>query len=514
MIDVVTGYNCVLVAEDVARHASTEMHQRERGNPMAKRPKVAMWTATGIVGVLALFVTPASAQESPTTRGQEARNIGSRLELFVDDWLIETMKDVALRLHIAQPREIVIKRDKPWEKPGMYDPVVIKDGDRYRMWYRTHLAPPPSYTAYAESPDGIRWTKPSLNLIDYNGSKENNLVWSSEGDAGHVLSVFKDGNPKAEESHRYKAIAIGRGGMLGLVSPDGIHWRMLQPDPIIVGPKGDAGFDSHNIAFWDTARQRYTAYLRGWRGAIRGIRRGISSDFRTWSELEYIQLGDSPSEHLYKNAATQYFRAPHVYLMFPKRFVPDRKSLIPGYAVPGLSDIVFMSSRDGLDWDRRFMEAFIRPGLDRENWKDRAIELGPTLVPTGPGEMSIYYMEHYGRPSVHVRRGALRTDGFISIHATYAGGEFVTKPLTFQGKELVLNYSTSAVGSLRVEIQDCEGKQVSGHGLDECIEIYGDELERPVSWKSGSDVSRLAGQPIRLRFVMRDADLYSIRFRP
>jgi hypothetical protein len=442
----------------------------------------------------------------------ESLNIGTQLQLFLDDWLIETMKDLALKLHSPQPQEVVIRADRPYETPTLYDSVVIKDGELYRMWYRTSFDAPPYYTGYAESPDGICWTKPSLNLIEYNGSTNNNLLWQAGEDDGYVLSTFKDGNPNAPETERYKAIAVSKRGIVGLVSPDGIHWKYLQQEPIIVGPKGDEAFDSHNIAFWDSVHGHYVAYLRGWRGGIRGIRRGISTDFRHWSELEYIDLSDSPPEHLYKNAATPYYRRPDIYLMFPKRFLPERK-FDPGHSFSGLSDIVFMFSRDGLRWDRRFMEGFIRPGRDLKNWHERAIEVGSGLAPTGDGEMSLYMVANYRTPSVHIRRMAFREDGFVSVHVQYAGGEMVTKLLTFEGHELVINYSTSAAGSIRVEIQNAEGKPIPSFTLAESEEIYGDELERIVAWNSGSDVSLLAGKPVRLRFVLKDADLYSIRFR-
>ena len=105
-------------------------------------------------------------------------------------------------------------------------------------------------------------------------------------------------------------------------------------------------------------------------------------------------------------------------------------------------------------------------------------------------------------------------DGFVSVCAPYAGGEFTTRPLLFDGKQLVLNYSTSAAGSVQVEITDAQGKPVPGFELADSAELYGDEIEAAVSWKDGSDVSRLAGRPIRLRFVLKDADLYSVTFRP
>ena len=89
----------------------------------------------------------------------------------------------------------------------------------------------------------------------------------------------------------------------------------------------------------------------------------------------------------------------------------------------------------------------------------------------------------------------------------------LTRTLAFSGKELEINYSTSAAGSVRVELQDASGKALPGFTLAESQEIIGDHIARVVTWKSGSSVAALAAKPVRLRFVMKDADLYSIRFR-
>ena len=117
-----------------------------------------------------------------------------------------------------------------------------------------------------------------------------------------------------------------------------------------------------------------------------------------------------------------------------------------------------------------------------------------------------------GYPTSHVRRYTLRPDGFVSVSGPHAGGELITKPLTFAGSRLLLNYSTSAAGSLRVEIQTPDGKPVKGFALNDCPEIIGDRIDDPVSWKSAADLGKLAGKPVRLRFVLKDADLYALRF--
>jgi hypothetical protein len=460
-----------------------------------------------IGGLLLCFIRGADA-EGPGATGErkpEATiNIGSRLELFVDDYLVESMTGTTLRLHPPQPAGVAIRFDEPWEGPTSAYVTVFKDTDRYRMYYRGLPGDgTPEVTCYAESPDGIRWTKPPLGINDYGGSKATNIVWTGTGT--HNFAPFRDGNPNCSDAERYKALAGGP--LIALVSADGVRWRKLRDEPVLT--KG--AFDSQNLAFWDAERGHYAAYFRIFRHGVRAIARSTSPDFVNWSDPEPIDLGDTPAEHLYTNATTPYFRAPHILLAFPKRFQPGRKA-IEAHPDPGVSDGVFMTSRDGRRFDRRFLEAFIRPGRDVSNWTDRNNMTAWGVVPTGPDEISIYYSQHYRHPTAHLRRGTLRTDGFVSVSAPYAGGELITKPVVFTGRQLVLNYATSGAGSIRVELQDAAGKPIDGFALADSREVYGDEIARVVAWKGGADVSRLAGQPVRLRFVMNDADLYSIQF--
>jgi hypothetical protein len=160
------------------------------------------------------------------------------------------------------------------------------------------------------------------------------------------------------------------------------------------------------------------------------------------------------------------------------------------------------------------MEALIRPGLGARNWVSRTNYPLTGIFPFGPERIMFFVSRHYMQDTWHIERLLLRTDGFASVTAPWAGGEMLTKPLTFAGRELELNFRTSAAGSVRVEIQDAAGKAFPGHTLDDCPEMIGDEIERVARWKGGSDVSTLAGRPVRLRFVLKDADLFAIRFRP
>jgi hypothetical protein len=185
-----------------------------------------------------------------------------------------------------------------------------------------------------------------------------------------------------------------------------------------------------------------------------------------------------------------------------------------------LTDGLLMTSRDGRTF-HRWDEAFLCPGLrGTDNWVYGDNYVGWGMVETkasiadAPDEISLYATEGYWMTPSKLRRFTLRKDGFVSMHAPFAGGQFTTKPITFQGSRLTLNFSTSAAGAIRVEIQDVAGKPLQGLALSECSEVFGDDLERTVTWKRGSDLSRWAGQPVRLRFTLSDADLYAFQFQP
>jgi hypothetical protein len=129
------------------------------------------------------------------------------------------------------------------------------------------------------------------------------------------------------------------------------------------------------------------------------------------------------------------------------------------------------------------MEGFIRPGLDPGNWASRAGMTARGVVLTGPTEMSLYKQAHYAQPTCHLLRYTLRTDGFVSVNAPYRGGEWATKPFTFAGRELLLNFSTGAAGRVRVELQDAGGQPIAGRTLADATDLIGDDVARVVSWK-------------------------------
>ena len=122
----------------------------------------------------------------------------------------------------------------------------------------------PEFACYAETSDGITWERPSLGIFEFQGSKENNIVWTGKG--SHNFAPFKDANPAAPPSARYKALAGGP--LIALRSSDALHWEKIQADPVI----SDGKFDSLNLPLWDEARSRYVAFYRGFNNGVRHVK--------------------------------------------------------------------------------------------------------------------------------------------------------------------------------------------------------------------------------------------------
>jgi len=451
-------------------------------------------------------------------------NIGSRRELFVDNHLIDRFSAARLVLHRPQPREVVLKFDQPWE--GIYCgyETVLKDGDTFRFYYRgmpeARHTLDTEVTCVAESKDGIHWTKPKVGIYEVRGTKENNVVLARSRGC-HNLAPFVDANPNCPPDQRYKALGgTGKPGLLAFASSDGLHWKQLQAEPVVT--KG--AFDSQNNAFWSASERRYVCYFRVFRDGKRWIARTTSEDFIHWTDPLDLELDNKPREHLYTNQIDPYVRAPHIYLGLPTRFLPGRRVVTDEEArrigtptqwnyANDCTEILLASARGGANFKRTFLEAFIRPGADLRNWTSRANYAARGIVQTGDRELSLYVKHQAGYPSIHIRRYTLRPDGFVSVFGPYTGGEMITKPLTFSGNGLTINYSSSAAGHVRVELQTPEGKPIDGFTLDDCPQIIGDRLEHTVRWKPGADVSALAGRSVRLRFELKDADLYSFLFK-
>ncbi|MBS3763871.1 MAG: hypothetical protein KGZ25_11285 [Planctomycetes bacterium] len=500
-------------------------------------------------------------------------NIGGRRELFVDRQLIEEFKgDAERRLQHPTPKNIVIEPESPWEQDegALGYITVFKDDGLYRMYYKGGMMRDfPSVEddafgiadiiiCYAESTDGIHWDKPNLGIHEFQGSCENNIVWKGRG--SHGFAPFIDTRPGCPEEERYKAIGTSKtdvepkpGGtkyLFVLSSSDGLHWSPTE------GPKEhgaildqhDGDFDSQNVAFWDEHAGCYRLYFRRRRDVktrpdladredgegyhdvkprVRDIKTATSDDCLRWSAPDFLNYPGAPDEELYTNQIIPYPRAPHILLGFPTRYVEGRGPLTewhekmaekkPGRTYISYTDGLLMSSRDGETF-HRWGEAFLRPRMPEDHlWCYGACYQNHGLVETdsdikgAPREFSLYACERY-RSNPRIRRHTIRLDGFVSVNAPLSGGELVTKPITFDGEKLFLNMATSAAGSIQVEIQDPDGSPLPDFGVDNCVPLFGNAVTKEVDWKGQRGLSELAGQEVRLKFLLKDADLFALQF--
>jgi hypothetical protein len=469
-------------------------------------------------------------------QSETVQKIGTRLELFVDDFIIQKLSGKAeLRLHNPVPQEVAILHDAPWEGSNCHYHSIFKDGNIFRMYYRGSQigtkenvadSPHPQVYCYAESEDGIHWRKPNLGLFDFNGSKENNVLFNC-----HSASMFKDNNPNVPPDERYKAMVLSE-GLQPFKSKDGIQWLPMSEKAVIT----NGAFDSQNLAFWDNERKEYRAYWRIFSEGVRDIRTATSKDFIHWENEADLKYSDSPDEELYTNQIMPYFRAPHIFIGFPTRYIergwsesmralpePEHREIRSKASLrygTALTESLFMASRDGVTF-KRWNEAFLRPGIEREGtWNYGQQYIGWGLVETkspldgAPNELSLFATENgWTGTSNILRRYTLRIDGFVSVYAPMAGGELLTKLIAFSGKNLIINFSSSAAGGIQAEIQDENGKPIPGYTLADCPPVFGDTIERKVIWKGGNDLTSLQGKPVRLRFVLKDADLFSFKFQ-
>ncbi len=456
-------------------------------------------------------------------------DLGSKRELFVDRFLIQESHGLKLELKSPVDAGAVMKFDAPWEGRFSAYATMLQDTDRIRLYYRGipeagNDGSASEVTCYAESRDGIHWTKPKLGLFALHGTKENNIILANAAPVTHNFSPFIDSNPAAKPKERYKALGgIAKSGLFAYGSRDGIHWKRLNDTPVFK-PKGWV-LDSQNVAFWSELEDRYVLHFRSSVNGVRAIAKTTSQDFIEWTAPVQMSYSDTkttePSHHLYTSQTHPYFRAPHIYLATAARFLPGRQVLSNEQALAidvhpkyfqDTSDSVLMSTRGTTRYDRTFLGALIKPGIGAANWVSRSNYPVLNIIQTSPQEMSLYVNQNYGQPSAQLRRYTFRLDGLACLNAPYTGGEWTSKPLNFQGSQLSLNFATSAAGGIHIELQDQTGTPLPGFTLDDSIELIGNDLNRIATWQSNPPLETLP-QPIKIRMQMKDAELYSLQFQ-
>jgi hypothetical protein len=242
-----------------------------------------------------------------------ALEVGSRKQLFIDHKFIESTEDVVLTMNPpARTGQLLITADAPWEKDlrvASYSTVIAEDG-LIRVWYNIvgkqfipRQNPDFMGLAYAESRDGIHFTKPILNLVEYQGSKANNLVLPGDPKLLSIGggSVQRDDNPNCPPGERYKTwmkIYPKRGVQMHgpsrvWVSPDGIHWTLSEKK--ITGLRAT---DTQLSWFWEPRIGRYVVYSREWvqftdERQIRMASYNESDDLFNWENTRIILEPDA-----------------------------------------------------------------------------------------------------------------------------------------------------------------------------------------------------------------------------
>ena len=439
-----------------------------------------------------------------------------------------------------QDDQVLISPDEPWEEGasiGVYS-SVLKENDRIRIWYdliRPTGPGPYDHTrrvCYAESSDGINFHKPILNLHEVNGNRKNNVVMP--GVIGGC-AVWID--PQAPPEHRYKTQAkVYPSGQLQMhSSPDGLRWKKFaRLDP------GPGGWDTQSIVFRDPRIERYVLYTRRWvrldprEASYRTVRRLESDDLLVWTDESVVMEADNvdlsthdtptaqPPVDYYGADVFRYEEAHDVYLMLAQTYWhwQERKPL-KGLG-PSSFDVRLAVSRDGKAFQYPSRQPFMATGPDGR-FDSRFVWAMPTPVRMG-NELWIYYVganrDHDqnidpsagGRHLTGISRGILRLDGFVSADSDERGGEMTTKPIRFTGDRLELNLATKSSGSVRVELQDAAGTAITGFAGEDADNIATDNVMQVVTWKGSSDITSLAGKPVRLRFVVKDAKLFAFQF--
>lgn len=454
--------------------------------------------------------------------GEQPLNVGSGKQVFADGSLISKSSGVSLRMNPSlKTGERCIVADKPWESHRVcaYN-TVLEDGGVYKMWYDAIANDGSRWLCYATSNDGVHWEKPALGIVPFQGRTDTNIVFPFEKRSHEPSCVFVDTNPDCRAEARYKMVCSYDGpsgkGTYVFASSDGLHWRPVSDKPSF------RSSDTGNVAFFDDRIGRYVAYVRMW-APMRKVGRCEFDDLADWGK-ERLVFGydkqDPPRLDLYTNAAVKYPFADNLYLMFPSPYYHYPDPPRGKYRNDGPLDVRLAVSRDGVRWSSVDRSPFVPLGVEGE-FDDSAIYMTTGVIRKG-AEVWMYYGGYdftHGAYNMAedkytgvISRVVLRLDGYVSADAAYAGGELVTVPLIFSGKRLELNVQTSVAGSVKVEMIDRNGKPVRWRSVADADVIKGNFVDKTVSWKDNSDLSDLAGRPVQIRFVMRDAKLYAFQF--
>jgi hypothetical protein len=462
-------------------------------------------------------------------------------QLFVDDFIIETSSGVEKNLNqpVKHPKNPLIVVDKPWEKGLGFSSVLYdKEEGFFKMWYAAKSAKEGEHQGlcYATSPDGIAWRKPLTT--EWNSEEHNNIVFGQTPEF-NCAGVFKDPH-ETDGERRYKMLfsdypdgTAQTASTSAAYSPDGIEWFRYPENPLIPFS------DSHCCPFWDPQRNRYVAYLRFGPPNKRIISRIASEDFINWSPkvtvLNHTKMDDTKGygwTELYQMEVMPY---EGVYFGFITAYRGETIGKIKKEeeAWRDKSDVQLAFSRNGVTWNRVGKQGTIDFSKEHD-WETLTKEA--TFMPYGKhkvdwdwgglltlqkplvvdDEIRIYYRGKTGRhwASYHgdtvtsgIGLATLRLDGFVSINAEHAGTT-TTKPFVFIGDTIELNANATG-GSITVEAIGADGKVIDGFSKEDCQPITTDSVRHILKWKGSGNCQLIQARPIKLKFYMKKAKLYS-----
>ena len=403
-----------------------------------------------------------------------AIEVGDQKQLLLDDYLLESQENVQRVLH--QPRRFtgnpIIVGDRSWEKWTAYPngrPVIFdQQMGKFRMWYMASLLDEEAYAGilykacYAESKDGYRWTKPNLGLVEWDGSRRNNIMpWGETWMRRvNVIKDPRDTDPNRRYKMTYVDVFDGRSAITKAYSNDGIHWRLNGDEqPWFRKPHNG------NLMGWDPRIQRYVFFVR-MPGGPNSVGRSTSPDLLSWSAPETV-LAPGPHERRKHFKGLAAFMYEGIYLGWLWVFERGKEGWIG-------ADAELAFSRDGTGWTRLFPGA---PFFERGKPGAWDSHLSIPVAPVVRGDkLWIYYWGEnfpYGVTALRkvqdgwVESGqrrqratgvaTLQVDRFVSLDAGDQGGYVITKPLKLHGKQLIFNVSCKDNGNASVEMLDGSG---------------------------------------------------------
>jgi len=448
--------------------------------------------------------------------------VGPNKQLFIDDYVIDSMEGVEKTLHQAQRdgRNPILKPEHPWEGRALETPIVFWDDELriYRMYYWA-LHPDGIFTCYATSKDGLRWHKPILGLHQGpGGSRQNNIVLRGEGPSARTRYVVR--NPYSDDPAR-KFLAMYLDNTPGLTeyiafSPDGLNWTTQ----IKIGDlrKVTGAKPTPNPRFF-LVEQRWAQAPEG---RYRGIWRTESQDLETWSGGTMVikrEADDDPNLEFYHAAA--YFLGEHTYhglhlgYYYPFHTEPAGKKLDNGTRMAGIVDSSLMVSRDTVHWHLADRNTPLLPTGGNGSWDAGMVFVSPEVI-VGK-QMRFYYgawrKEHSAGSENDGAIGlaTLPLDRFVSLSPKQHQGWVTTKPFRVDGGQLRVNVDAGG-GELRVAVLSIDGQPMAGFEAISCRPIRADKLDAPVSWR-GHSLKQLQGKTIRLKFQLDRARLYAFQVK-